>query len=63
MGNMMILFGILVAIMMLLCVASAAGVFPNTWSRKRLDWFLNKKPCRLLHLLEREIRAEKNKMV
>lgn len=58
---MMILFGVLIVAMMLLCVASAAGLFPTAWSRKRLEWFLNKKPCRLLLLLERGIEAEKHK--
>lgn len=58
---MMIVFGIVVVTMMLLCVASAAGAFPNAWSRKRLEWFWNKKPGRLLRLLERGIEAEKHK--
>lgn len=58
---MMILFGVLVALMMRLCVASAAGLFPNAWSRKRLEWFLKKKPGRLLRLLERGIEAEKHR--
>lgn len=58
---MMILFAVLIVAMMLLCVASAAGVFPNAWSRRRLEWFLNKKPGRLLRLLEKGMEAEKHK--
>ena len=36
MEKMMILSGVLVAAMMLLCVAAAAGLFPNEGSRKLL---------------------------
>ncbi len=40
---MMILSGVLVAAMMLLCVAAAAGLFPNEGSRKLLRKLLARK--------------------
>ncbi|MBP3520778.1 MAG: hypothetical protein J6J87_05470 [Oscillospiraceae bacterium] len=58
---MMIVFGILIVMMMLLCVAAAAGVFPNAWSRRKLEWFWNKKPGKLLLTLEQALAEEKHK--
>jgi len=43
MEKMMILSGVLVAAMMLLCVAAAAGLFPNEGSRKLLRKLLARK--------------------
>lgn len=45
---MMILFGVLVVAMMLLCVASAAGVFPNAWSRCFISKLLARKELAFL---------------
>lgn len=58
---MMILFAVLIVAMMLLCVAAAAGVFPNEWSRRKMEWFWSKKPGRLLLTLEQALAEENHK--
>ncbi len=58
---MMILFAAVIASMMLLCIASAAGLFPTAQSRKAYQWFLNKKPGKLLLLLRQGMKKEKHK--
>ena len=39
---MMYVFAVLIIAMMLLCVAAAAGLFPNEWSRRKLEWLWSK---------------------
>lgn len=58
---MMYVFAVLIVAMMLLCVAAAAGLFPNEWSRRKLEWLWSKKPGRLLLTLEQALAEEKHK--
>lgn len=58
---MMVVFGILIAAMMLLCVAAAAGVFPNAWVRRKTAWFWSRKPGRLLLTLEQALAEDSHK--
>lgn len=58
---MMYVFAVLIIAMMLLCVATAAGLFPNEWSRRKLEWLWSKKPGRLLLALEQALAEEKHK--
>lgn len=58
---MMYVFAVLIIAMMLFCVAAAAGLFPNEWSRRKLEWLWSKKPGRLLLTLEQALAEEKHK--
>ena len=58
---MMYVFAVLIIAMMLLCVAAAAGLFPNEWSRRKLEWLWSKKPGRLLLTREQALAEEKHK--
>ena len=58
---MMYVIAVLIIAMMLLCVAAAAGLFPNEWSRRKLEWLWSKKPGRLLLTLEQALAEEKHK--
>ena len=55
---MMILSGVLVAAMMLLCVAAAAGLFPTEWSRRLLQKLLARKELGFLAQLRAALHSE-----
>lgn len=55
---MMYVFAVLIIAMMLLCVAAAAGLFPNEWSRKFLQKLWERKELAFLTELRELLHSE-----